>query len=147
MVVDGRNPIRVEAARKYFEKLIKDEEVFELKKKDTKRTLSQNSYIHYLFSYLSDQTGYGEDEIKVEFFKKKCNPDLFYKEVLNKRGKLVQVLRSSKELSKDEMSLAITRFRNWSASEAEVYLPSSSDLDFIRYCEAELKSIKEYSCL
>ena len=119
--------------------------VIEIKKRSPQRTLAQNAYLHVLLGYFASQTGYSIDEVKHDFFKKECNPDIFYRERVNVKGNTVKYLRSSAELETGEMSLAITRFRNWAVAKAGIYLPSANETSFLTYCEQEMERFKEYS--
>ena len=141
MNYDTRIEGEADKARQLLERYIAKGEVVTVKKKDCNRTLSQNNYLYYILSFFSDETGYSIDEVKVLFFKRQCNADIFTRVRTNKRGETVQYLRSSSELTKDEMSLAITRFRHWAASQPIcLYIPSPEDKDFVRYCETKINN-------
>ena len=84
------------------------------------------------------------EEAKIDFFKRKCNKELFEREVVNKHGKTVPKLRSSKDLDTKEMTQAIERFRNWSASVAGIYLPSPNEEQFLLYCEKMIQENAEW---
>lgn len=101
--------------------------VVELKKKSTQRSLSQNAYLHLLLGYFAAQYGCSMDEAKVDFYKRTCNRDLYERRRANRQGVEVAYLRSSADLTKEELALSIDRFRNWSAAEAGIYLPSADD--------------------
>lgn len=138
----------VSQARNFLERYISKGEVVEIRKKDCERTPSQNRYLHYILSFFADETGYSLDEVKVTFFKRTCNCDIFVRSHTNKRGKDVEYLRSTSELTKEEMSLAISRFRNWSSMPpVGIYIPSPEDKDFVRYCESRLNDIHQYDNL
>lgn len=122
----------------------KDRCVVEIKKRHAQRTLSQNAYLHVLLAYFASQTGYSLEEVKVDWFKRHCNRELFEVEKVNAKGKKVKPLRSSAELTTAEMALAITRFRNFSLAEAEIYLPAANEDQFILHCEQEIEKYKEY---
>ena len=126
---------------KYF---IDKRYVVTLSRKMPQRTLKQNNYLYLILSYFSAESGYSVDEVKVDFFKKHCNPDLFYREKVNKKGVTIKYLRSSSELDVNEMTLAINRFRNWSSAEASIYLPSPEDHEYITHCEKEIEKNREY---
>lgn len=144
MIYDLKNPYEKEQFKNHYKKCLDNEYVVVLTRKFPKRTLKQNNYLHLLLSYFAAESGYSFDEAKVEYFKKTCNPDIFYREKVNKRGKLVRYLRSSSELKVDEMSLAIHRFRLWSEYEGGIYLPSAEDGEFIIHCEKEVERNKEF---
>lgn len=62
----------------------------------------------------------------------------------DRKGKEVTYLRSSAELTTGEMTLSIDRFRNWSASVAGIYLPSSSERDFLIHIQQAIENNKEF---
>lgn len=104
----------------------------DLTEKRPPRSTQQNRYLHALLGYFSRVTGYTEEEAKQQIFKRLCNPDIF---VRRRRVKINGVsmtgarltLRSTTELASDELSLAITRFRNWSSLNAGIYLPAPDE--------------------
>lgn len=83
------------------------------------------------------------DDVK-SIFKWTVNPDIFVRVKANKMGKQVQYTRSSADLDTAEMALAITRFRNYSSSEAGVYLPSADEHQFLLHCEKRIAEEKEF---
>ncbi len=115
----------------------------ELVEKKQKRTTSQNSYLHLLLGYFATEYGCSLDEVKVRFFKNVCNPEIFKATKIH-RGREIDYLRSSSELSTAEMTTAIERFRNWSASEAGIYLPAPNEEDFLLFVQQEIERQKEF---
>lgn len=118
--------------------------VVELTEKQPQRTLAQNNYCHVVISYFASQYGITAEEAKVDFFKRKINPDIFIRERTNKQGKVVKYLRSTRDLDKDEMSLAITRFRDWCSADANIYIPSGEEYEYLIYCQQEIDKSREY---
>jgi hypothetical protein len=109
------------------------------------RTMKQNSYLHLIISYLGCKTGHSLEYVKEVFYKAECNSDLFLSEKFDpilKRA--VPILRSSKELTTEEMTLSIERFRNWSSQEACVFLPDAINKDMLMDMEREVSRHKEY---
>lgn len=93
---------------------------------ESDRTLNQNSYLHVLCRILAVETGVTERYAKDVYFKELANPGLFVhvtKDSLT--GKMVRSLRSTADLSVDEMSTAIYKFRKWS-EENGYYLPEAT---------------------
>ncbi len=129
-------------AEAYFEQLIKSGSVIELKKKQ-KRTLNQNSYLHLILSWFASETGYTLEYVKTEFFKRLCNPDIFNVNVHGIFGR-VKDLRSTTELDTKEMTTAIDRFRNWSGSEAGIYLPAPNEDEYLQQIEIEISRKQEW---
>lgn len=130
--------------KEYANKLFKEGCAVELKKKSPTRTLAQNSYLHVLLSYFASEYGCSSDEVKVDFFKRTCNKDLFERTRTNKKGNEVKYLRSSAELTTSEMTLAIDRFRNWSSSVAGVYLPAANEGQAILYAQQQIERNQEF---
>lgn len=117
--------------------------VVECSEHKPKRTSPQNRYLHVILGEFAMQTGNTMNYVKVEYFKRLCNPELFVRKVYDKLAKReVEQLRSSRDLDTGEMTTAIERFRNWAAAEAEVYLPSPDDGDWIAFIEREMQHQK-----
>jgi hypothetical protein len=109
------------------------------------RTLSQNAYLHVLLAYLALRTGNTLDYVKRNYYKIHCNPELFIVEkddgILHRK---VKMLRSSADLTKEQMSLSIERLRNWSLLEAEIYLPTAEEGNYLREMEMQIEQAKEW---
>lgn len=144
MIFNLSNPYEVEKYKEYVNKLFKDKAIVEIKKKLPNRSLSQNSYLHLLLSFFACELGYSLDEVKLNYFKKTCNRDLFERKKINKQGKEITYMRSSSELTTGEMTKAIERFRNWSVVQADLYLPSPNEQQFLFHIEQEIQRHKEF---
>ena len=84
------------------------------------------------------------DYVKRYYFKAHCNAVLFVTERYDARLKQkVRTLKSSRDLSTEEMNTAIERFRNWAATEGW-YIPTPEEEYMIRQAEAEINKRKEY---
>ena len=142
MIFNLRNPYEEEKFNAHVRKIRDDRCIVEIKRVNPSRSLSQNAYLHLLLGYFGCQYGCSRDEAKVDFFKRHCNPDLFVRETDTAAGRR-KFLRSSSELSTAEMTLAIDRFRNFSASEG-IYLPAAGEKEFIIHCRQETEKAKEY---
>lgn len=118
--------------------------LYELKKKKAPKTLKQNSYLHVIISFFASQYGCTEEEAKIDFFKREANRVTFEREITNKRGQNVKILRSTADLDREEMSLVIDRFRNWSAMVAGIYLPSPNEQEALIYCMNEIENNSTY---
>lgn len=138
MLYNGEKEIDCHRAMERIKHLIKNKKVFELKEKKPKRTLSQNSYLHLILSWFALETGYTLEEVKQEIFKKIVNPQMFYEGEVDKGFVKIQRWRSSKNLDTSEMTLAIDRFRNYSSTEAGIYLPQPDDLTLLNEIRVEL---------
>lgn len=144
MIYDLRNEYQVQSFLEKVNKMVEKKDIVTLNRKLPKRSDRQNNYLHLIIGYFASEYGISLDEAKQDVFKRECNPDIFIRERYNKKGKLVQYLRSSSELDTGEMSLAITRFRNRSVSFYQIYLPSPEDNDYLLYCEQEIEANKEF---
>jgi len=111
--------------------------VVELSEKRT-RTLSQNNYLHLILGYYANETGNTIDYVKEQYFKKLCNPELFVERKADKYLGEVELLKSSRSLSTEDMNTAIDRFRNWSSMECGIYLPEAQESEFLREIEHEI---------
>ena len=145
---DLHNPYQRKDFTDYCDKLLiqgnEKSLVVEIKRRLPKRSTLQNNYLYLLLGFFASQTGYSTDEVKQDIFKKLCNPDIFYRERRNVKGETVRYLRSSADLDTGEMTLAIERFRNYSAAEAGIYLPAPNEESFLAYCEQQIELFKEY---
>lgn len=119
--------------------------VVEYKEKQTERTMRQNAYAHVAISYFALQIGESVEYCKRRYFKYTCNPDIFVREKTDKvTGERVLELRSFRELTKDETSLAIERFLKWSSEVAGIYIPSPEDTAQVRRMEMEVENNRRY---
>lgn len=125
----------------YINKLISRRVIVEVivKRSDKFRTGEQNRYLHLCLQFFAAQYGCSLEEVKVSFYKKEANADIFIRE--NDRGNAY--LRSSADLSVDEMSQSIDRFRNWSAAVAGIYIPDSSE-QARKWMQQEIEKNKAY---
>lgn len=144
MIFNLSNPYEVSKYKDYVNKILCEKAIVEIKKKHKGRTLSQNSYLHLILSFFACETGYSLDEVKLEYFKKICNRDLFERKKINKYGKEVTYLRSSSDLDTNEMTLAIERFRNYSSAQADIYLPAPGEDQFLIHIQQEIEKQKEF---
>lgn len=143
MLYNLDNILDRERFKRKVNSLYESRRVVELTEKSN-RTRSQNSYLHLIIGYLAIETGNSIEWVKREYFKKLCNRELF---VIEKDDKYIgksEELKSSRDLSKEEMTLAIERFRNWSSETAGIYLPSANEQSFLDNIEIELSKHKKY---
>lgn len=104
--------------------LLEKRKVVELTEK-TGRSLKQNSYLFLILNIFSLEYGEGVEFVKQRFFKELCNPDLFVRTKSDKLLGEITYLRSSADLSKDEMVTAIDRFKIWASKEAGIFIPDA----------------------
>ena len=100
----------------------------------TFRTRNQNSYLHLLIGVVAMETGNTLEYCKEWYFKRLCNKDLFVTTRTDKFAAQVEVIRSTADLSQEEMSMAIDRFKRW-GEEHGIYLPTPGDESLIRDSE------------
>lgn len=134
---------QVENIRKRLDALIARGAWVELSEKSAK-TSNQNRYLHACFGYLGAQLGYPADYVKREFFKGLANRAMFEVERTDRDGRKYKDYRSTAELTKEETSTAIDRFRHWSATETGVYIPSPEDAAAVNYMEQVAEKNKEF---
>jgi hypothetical protein len=138
MIFELSNPFALEKFEKAVERVKERGGIVELTEKKSK-TRPQNNYLHLILGKFALETGYTTDEVKYRFFKKEVNPLIFVRTKVNPRGKEITYVRSTGELSKEEMSEAIDRFLNWSAANG-IPLPSADDYRLLQYIESELRN-------
>ena len=109
----------------------------------TFRTSSQNNYLHLLLGVVAMETGNTLEDVKREYFKEMVNPDIFRSYRTDKRGNTIKVYRSTSEVSKEEMSAAIDRFKRWGA-ENGIYMPNPGDESLLREIAIEMGRNKAY---
>ena len=135
MLYNLANPLEAQTARTRLEHLTKKGCIIDLTEKKPRRTIPQNAYLHLLLGYFAAETGNTLEWVKREFYKKVCNPDIFVAEKADKLAGRVRYLRSSADLTTEELSTTIERFRNWAADTAGIYLPDATN-------EAELTAMQ-----
>ena len=116
--------------------------VVELTEK-TFRSPNQNRYLHLLIGIIAMDTGVGLDYAKREYFKRLVNRDIFVIKKSDKFAGEIEDLRSSADLTIEEMSMAIDRFKRW-GYENGFYMPSPEDTDRLRDIEIEMGRLKMY---
>jgi hypothetical protein len=144
MIYNATIELDVQSSRERLEWLIKNNKRFELTEKKGGRSLSQNRYLHLILGWFGLEYGYTLEEVKTEIFKKVVNPDIFYQG--QKEGPVqVEIWRTTSDLNTGEMTLAIDRFRDFSANHGH-YLPAPNDLASLEQIERDLSknSSKQY---
>lgn len=116
--------------------------VVELTEK-TFRSPNQNRYLHLLIGVVAIETGNNLEYCKEWYFKRLCNPDIF---IIDKKDRFygeIMILRSTASLTKEEMSMAIDRFKKWGA-ENGIYMPNPEDIHLLKEIEIEMGRLKTY---
>lgn len=109
----------------------------------TFRTRNQNNYLHLLIGVVAMDTGNTLAFTKDVYFKRLVNPDIFCVEKEDRIMGKVSVLRSSADLTKEEMSIAIDRFKRW-GSQNGIYMPNPGDESLLREIAIEMGRNKAY---
>lgn len=143
MLYDLRNPLDRERFKRRCNALYQKQGIVYLSEK-TQRSSNQNRFLHLLCGYLAMETGNTLDYVKEVFYKRTANKELFLREKEDEILGKVEYLRSSADLSKEEMTLSIDRFRDWSSQTAGVYLPAANEQEFLASIEYELSKYKQW---
>lgn len=109
----------------------------------TFRSPNQNRYLHLLIGVIAMDVGVTLEYAKREYFKKLVNKDLFVIKKSDRFAGEIEDLRSSADLTIEEMSMAIDRFKRWGA-ENGFYMPSPEDADRLRDIEIEMGRLRMY---
>ena len=104
--------------------LLEKRKVVELTEK-TGRSLKQNSYLFLILNIFAMEYGESVEFVKQRFFKELCNPEIFVRTKSDKLLGEITYLRSSADLTKDEMITAIDRFKIWASKEAGIFIPDA----------------------
>ena len=125
------------------EALLKKGAVVSLEER-TCRSLSQNAYLHLLIGVVAMEVGTTLEDAKVEYFKKLCNKELFEVKFYDPLQRVERTaLRSTASLSKEEMSVAIDRFKMW-ASLNDIYMPEPGDEQLLAQIRCEMEKQRLY---
>lgn len=115
---------------------LEHKKVVELKEVRKTRSISQNAYLHVLFSLFGIEFGYTLEETKV-LIKRQCN-------FMSYEKNNIKFLRKTSLLNTLEMTNFIEWFRNYS-SEQGLYLPSSDEYIFGKlFIDNEIEKHKIY---
>ena len=149
MIYNPKNQLHRKQAIDKLNYFITKGKRFELKAKQDKRSISQNSYLHLILTWFGLETGYTLEEVKQDIFKKIVNSATFYEgEFEGKiKGLKVERWRSTASLDTLEMTLAIDRFRDFSSRECGIYLPEPSDLVSLQELENEISKFNNQQYL
>ena len=107
------------------------------------RSPNPHRYLHLLIGVVAIETGNTLEDAKKWYFKETCNSDLFHVQHRDKMGNYIDHIRSTAELTKEEMSMAIDRFKRWGA-ENGIYMPNPDDASLLKAIEIEMGRMKPY---
>lgn len=143
MTYDTNNPLDAKRALERVAFLVEKKRPIEVTDKSI-RSLQQNRYLHLILGLLAMETGNTLEYVKTEYFKKGCNPDIFvvkrYDAILRRE---VEHVKSSKDVSREEMSVAIDRYRKFCA-ENGFPTPSPEDKAYLQMIEIDMGRMKSY---
>ena len=142
MLYNLSNPLDRERFAARANALLQKGSVVDLTEK-TLRTHNQNSYLHLIIGAVAMDVGVTLEYAKREYFKRLVNRDLFVRKEHGRFSGEIEVIRSSADLTIEEMRVAIDRFRMW-ASQNGFYIPSPEDRDRLRDIEIEMGRLKMY---
>ena len=142
MVYDLSSDFQRKAFLARVDNLMEKDAVVELTEKAF-RSPNQNRYLHLLIGVVAIETGNTLEDAKKWYFKETCNPDLFHVQHRDKMGNCIDHIRSTAELTKEEMSTAIDRFKRWGA-ENGIYMPNPDDASILKAIEIEMGRMKSY---
>lgn len=142
MIYDLSNDLQAEQFKARIKLLLSKKPVVELSEKKPRRTVSQNNYLHLILSYFAVETGNTLEWVKQQYFKRLVNSDIFVREKEDKFTGNTLYWRSSSDLNTQEMNVAITRFRNWSAETAGIYLPDANEERLLQLMQIDISRNK-----
>jgi len=136
-------PTDLDKFYRYCKQLVKAGRFVELKTLEN-RSSNQNRYLHLLLGWFSASFGYTLEYTKLRFFKEVSNKEIFFVDVVNKKsGEVYTDIRSTADLTTLEMTMAIDRFRDYSAKNG-LYLPEPNEVQYLTEIEKEIDLVKQY---
>lgn len=124
--------------------LYSEQKTVELKEKKPIRSIKQNSYLHLILTWFSIENACDIEWVKQKYFKELCNREIFATIKLDPYTGQEEIhLKSTSEISTEEMTTSIQRFRNW-ASQNGTYLPEPNEIEFLNHIRNESQKYKEY---
>ena len=136
MMFDLHNPIdRVRFERKVA-KCISAGGIVELTERRG-RSRAQNAWLHLTIGYFASEFGLEADYVKEMYYKRAANAELYVRRREDRLCGLVEYTRSSSELTREEMSLSLDRWKEWCARVAEFVLPEPDEGEFLDWVEVE----------
>jgi hypothetical protein len=106
MLYNLSNPLDRERFAARANALLQKGSVTDLTEK-TLRTHNQNSYLHLIIGAVAMDVGVTLEYAKREYFKKLVNRDLFIRKEQDRFSGEIEVIRSSADLTIEEMSIAL----------------------------------------
>ena len=145
MIYNPANEIDVQRSVDKLKYFIKKKKVFELKQKQVSKTYPQIKYVHLIMGWFALEYGETMEYVKLNYFKRLVNPEIFEFEFINRKTGEVRIeYKSLADISKEQLTLAINRFRDYASKEGGIYLPEPRDLAILQQIEIELNNNKQY---
>lgn len=107
------------------------------------RSPNQNKYAHLLMGVVAMEVGERLEYVKEVYFKKLVNSDIFCIRKQDAFVGEVVTIRSLTDLSQEEISLAIDRFKRW-GTEQGWHMPDPEDESIIRALEIEIERHRQF---
>jgi hypothetical protein len=128
MIYNLADKTELKAARNRMTYLAHKGQMAKLTKYSPGRSLAQNNYLHLLLGAFGMNFGYTLEESKQIY--KNINREIYTYSKIN-RGKAMHFMRSSADLTKEEMAKTIDRFM-LKSSEAGFDLPLATNEEWLR---------------
>lgn len=107
------------------------------------KSREQNSYEHLLMGIVAMEIGESLDYVKENYYKRLVNPDIFVYEKTDPFLGKIKDTYSCKEISKEQTSVAIDRFKRW-MNEQGYYAPSHLDEERLQDVWREMGRMEQY---
>lgn len=142
MIYDANDPRQYLALLEMVNKAKSSGKKIEAHVLKEKRSNQQNKYYHFVLSYYASQIGYTRTDAEREF-KEDVNPEIFVREI-DVNGKTHKVIRSSSDITKEEMTSAINNFISYAQIYAGINIPYENEKQAIFECSGEIEKVKSY---
>lgn len=144
MIYDFGKQFDIERAKKRLDSLIERRAVVDITDK-SRFTVSQNSYLHVCIGIVALETGVTLEYAKQKYFKRIANREMFYigKFIDPVTGEECGKWRSTASLTKEEMTLALDRWRDWAARQGW-YIPTPEEHAAILQAKIEMEKNKRW---
>ena len=137
MIYDLNDPRQYMDALDFIEHAKQNNIQISLENKKQQRTTQQNKYYWLILRYFGLQYGCTKTEAEY-YFKQICNPDTFCRKKKDKEDRIIYIVRSTSQLTKQEMISAINNFSVW-CSQRQIELPRPEDKEMLRYAEQQVE--------
>lgn len=136
MIFNLEHQEEVSKAREYLNQVSRLGKRIKIERVTEHRSLNQNSYLHLILAYFGTEVGYTLEEAKTLY--KRLNSNLY---VYEKNGS--KFLKSSADLSKEDMMLSIDKFIAYSEQQG-IPLPKADNQDFLDLARNSVEAHKKY---